>query len=84
MTGEGEPGGDGEGSVWARVIRRPFVISSFPAGLGEVKMEGDGLTVWREGFGARVERLVGVGGGGVGLPESISERSSTIWDPLTG
>ena len=81
--GDGEPGGDGEGSVRARVMRRPSVMSSFPAGFGDVKMEGDGLIVSWDGFGAGVERLDGVGGCGAGLPDSSSDGSSAIWDPCT-
>jgi len=56
------------------------VISSFPAGLGEVKIDGEGLTVRWVVFIAGVERPVGVGGGGVGLPESSLDGSSAIWD----
>jgi hypothetical protein len=80
--GECNPGRDGEGSAWARAIRSPSIISSFPAGLGDMKMDGEGLLVMCTGFGAGVERLDGVGGGGVGLPDSISDGSSAIWDPL--
>jgi hypothetical protein len=84
VFGEGDPSGEGEGCDWARVMRRPSVMSSFPAGLGEVKMEGDRLIVMRPVFEAGVERVDGVGGGGVGLPESSSDGSSTICDPGFG
>ena len=76
--GEGDSGGDGDGSARARAIRRPFVISFFSAGFGDVKMEGDGLFVRLTKFRAGVERPDRVGGGGVGLPNSISAGSSAI------
>ena len=79
--GEGDSGGDGEGSARARAIMRPSVISFFPAGFGDMKIEGDGLFVRLARFGAGVERPDGVGGGRVGLPDSISAGSSAIWDP---
>jgi hypothetical protein len=64
--GEGDSRGDGEGSARARAIIRPSVISFFPTGFGDIKIEGDGLFVRLARFGARVERPDGVGGGGVG------------------
>jgi hypothetical protein len=54
------------------------VISSLPAGLENIKIDGDGLLVRLAKLGAGVVSPVGVGGGGVGLPDSSSEGSSTI------
>jgi len=45
VFGEGDPGGEGEGCVWARAMRRPSVMSFFPARLGEVNIDRDGLIV---------------------------------------
>jgi hypothetical protein len=50
--------------------------------LGYIKMDGEGLLIMCTGFRAGVERPDGVGEGGVGPPDSISDGSSTIWDPL--
>jgi hypothetical protein len=79
--GEGEPGRDRVGSAWARAMRSPSMISSFLAGLGDIKIDRDGLLVKLARLGAGVVSPVGVGGGGVGLPKPILEGSSTIWDP---
>ncbi len=57
------------------------MISFFPAGFRNIKMEGDGLFIRLTRFGAGVESLEGVRGGGVGLPDSSSDGSSAIWDP---
>jgi len=63
-------------------MRSPSVISSFPTGLGDIKIDGEGLLVMCTRFRAGVEKPDRVEGGGVGLSDSILDGSSAIWDSL--